>query len=70
MTDEKNLNLSDREFNVIRTLVQNSTEQDIIKFMCDSFIDFGKNVSNEILLYILNFYKKYKFWGNFDPAEC
>lgn len=68
MINEKNMNLSDREFNIIRSFVQSSTEQQIIKFMCENFVSFGKSVSSELLEYIINFHKTYKFWGVFDPA--
>ena len=69
MINERNLNLSDREFNVIRSFVQSSTEQEIVKFMCENFVDWGNKLPGELLQYIINFHKTYKFWGVLDPTE-
>ena len=33
MMDQENKNISDREFGILRTFVQSSTEQEIINFM-------------------------------------
>ena len=63
MTDERSLNLSGREFNVIKTFVQNSTEQEIIMFMCENFLEWGKAIPGKVLDYIINFHKTHKFWG-------
>ena len=69
MTNEKKLNTTDREFNIIRSYVQNCTEQEITKFICENFVNWGNKLSSEVLQCVINFYKTYKFGGVLDPAE-
>lgn len=69
MLEEKNMNLSDREFNVIRTFVQSRTEEEIIMFICERFNEWSNEVPKDLLEYVINFHKRFKFWGEFDPAN-
>lgn len=69
MLDERNMNLCDREFNVIRTFVAERTEEELIMFVCENFNSWIKDIPKDLSEYILGFYKKFHFWGNFEPEK-
>ena len=69
MIDERNRNVSDREFHIIKSFVEDRTEAELILFICENFNSWVKDIPKDLADYIITFHQKYRFWGNFDPEK-
>ena len=67
--NDKELNVTDREFNVIRSFVTERTEAELTMFICENYNNWVKEVPEELAKDVIKFHKTYKFWGEFDPEN-
>ena len=69
MQNERSMNITQREFNIIRSFVEERTEAELIMFICENYNKWIKEQSKELAEYILGFHKRFHFWGKFDPEN-
>ena len=66
MEYKNKINIVDDSFETIKQFVEYSTEEEIIKFICENFEQWAQETPQDILIPVLNFHKRFKFGGNFD----
>ena len=59
-------NIVDDSFDTIKEFVACNSEAQIIKFICENFAQWAQETPRDILIPVLNFHKRFRFWGNFD----
>ena len=69
MIDENAMNIIDREFNIIRNFVKDRNESELIMFICENYNNWVREIPEDLAKYIINFHKRFRFWGNFDPEN-
>lgn len=69
MIDESTLNVKDREFNIIKKFINERNESELIMFICENYNNWVKEIPEDLAKYIINFHKRFRFWGNFDPEN-
>ena len=66
MEYKNKINIVDDSFETIKQFLKYSTEEEIIKFICENFTQWAQETPQDILIPVLNFHKRFKFGGNFD----
>lgn len=69
MRKENILNITDREFNVIREFIAERNVAELTMFICENFNEWSKTVPQELLQQTIDFHKRFQFWGNFEPEN-